>query len=52
MPTSPGRRHRPIFDCIDGAADNETTYRRNTAAFEDCDLVAKDVFGWGNVPLS
>ena len=25
----------PIFDYIDGAADDEVTYRRNTAAFED-----------------
>ena len=24
----------PIFDYIDGAADDETTYRRNTSAFE------------------
>src|SRR5215212_7066185 len=29
----------PIFNYIDGAADDETTYRRNTAAFESCDLV-------------
>ncbi|NKF31595.1 alpha-hydroxy-acid oxidizing protein, partial [Pseudomonas sp. BGM005] len=29
----------PIFDYIDGAADDEVTYRRNTAAFEACDLV-------------
>lgn len=29
----------PIFHYIDGAADDETTYRRNTAAFEECDLV-------------
>ena len=28
----------PIFNYIDGAADDEVTYRRNTAAFEDCDL--------------
>ena len=25
----------PIFNYIDGAADDETTYRRNTAAFEE-----------------
>ena len=29
----------PIFNYIDGAADDESTYRRNTAAFEACDLV-------------
>src|SRR5262249_40592626 len=29
----------PIFNYIDGAADDEVTYRRNTAAFETCDLV-------------
>ena len=29
----------PIFNYIDGAADDEMTYRRNTATFERCDLV-------------
>ena len=29
----------PIFNYIDGAADDEVTYRRNTAAYQDCDLV-------------
>src|ERR1700675_3439712 len=29
----------PIFNYIDGAADDETTYRRNTTSFERCDLV-------------
>lgn len=29
----------PIFNYIDGAADDETTCRRNTSSFEDCDLV-------------
>lgn len=29
----------PIFHYIDGAADDEVTYRRNTVAFETCDLV-------------
>ena len=28
----------PIFHYIDGAADDEVTYRRNTRAFEDYDL--------------
>ena len=31
----------PIFDYIDGAADDEVTYRRNTQAFEACDLVRR-----------
>ena len=29
----------PIFDYIDGAADDEVTRRQNTASFERCDLV-------------
>src|SRR3989449_1496948 len=29
----------PIFDYIDGAADDEATHRRNTRSFERCDLV-------------
>ncbi|HWD35209.1 MAG TPA: alpha-hydroxy-acid oxidizing protein, partial [Casimicrobiaceae bacterium] len=29
----------PIFNYIDGAADDEVTYRRNTESFERCDLV-------------
>ncbi len=29
----------PVFDYIDGAADDELTLARNTAAFADCDLV-------------
>ena len=29
----------PIFHYIDGAADDETTYARNTSAFDDVDLV-------------
>jgi L-lactate dehydrogenase (cytochrome) len=35
-------KHRlpwPVFDYIDGAADDEITKARNTAAFADCDLV-------------
>ena len=30
----------PIFHYIDGAADDEITYRRNTTAFDDVDLGA------------
>lgn len=29
----------PIFHYIDGAADDEVTYRRNTTAFEECSLI-------------
>src|ERR1041384_6173588 len=42
----------PIFNYIDGAADDETTYRRNTRAFEDCDLVPNILGGAENVDLS
>jgi L-lactate dehydrogenase (cytochrome) len=42
----------PIFDYIDGAADDETTYRRNTAAFEECDLVPNVLAGVEHVDLS
>jgi L-lactate dehydrogenase (cytochrome) len=42
----------PIFNYIDGAADDETTYRRNTSAFDDCDLVPNVLAGVENVDLS
>jgi len=42
----------PIFNYIDGAADDETTYRRNTRAFEDCDLVPSILAGVEHVDLS
>jgi L-lactate dehydrogenase (cytochrome) len=42
----------PIFDYIDGAAEDETTYRRNTEAFETCDLVPSVLRGVANVDLS
>ena len=29
----------PIFHYIDGGADDESTLRRNTDSFNDCDLV-------------
>ena len=29
----------PIFHYIDGAADDEVTYQRNTTAFNEVDLV-------------
>ena len=42
----------PIFNYIDGAAEDETTYRRNTAAFEDCDLVPNVLAGVADIDLS
>ncbi len=42
----------PIFNYIDGAADDETTYRRNTAAFEACDLVPNVLAGVEEIDLS
>ena len=46
------RLPRPIFDYIDGAADDEVTYRRNTASFEQCDLVPNVLRGVSFVDLS
>jgi L-lactate dehydrogenase (cytochrome) len=42
----------PIFDYIDGAADDEVTHRRNTKAFEDRDLVPRVLRGVEKVDLS
>src|SRR5215210_205412 len=42
----------PIFDYIDGAADDEVTHRRNTKSFENCDLVPGVLCGVENVDLS
>ena len=42
----------PIFNYIDGAADDETTHRRNTAGFEQCDLVPNVLCGVKEVDLS
>lgn len=42
----------PIFNYIDGAADDETTYRRNTASFEGCDLVPSVLRGAQDVDTS
>jgi L-lactate dehydrogenase (cytochrome) len=43
---------RPIFDYIDGAADDEVTYRRNTTSFERCDLVPNVLRGVERVDMS
>src|SRR5260221_1813424 len=42
----------PIFDYIDGAADDEVTYRRNTASFERCDLVPNVLRGVETIDMS
>ena len=42
----------PIFNYIDGAADDEVTYRRNTESFERCDLVPNILRGVENLDLS
>lgn len=42
----------PIFNYIDGAADDEVTCRRNTESFERCDLVPNVLRGVGDVDLS
>ena len=42
----------PIFNYIDGAADDEVTYRQNTASFERCDLVPNVLRGVEAVDLS
>lgn len=42
----------PIFNYIDGAADDEVTYHRNTAAFESCDLLPSVLRGVVDVDLS
>lgn len=42
----------PIFDYIDGAADDETTHRRNSASFEHCDLLPNVLRGVQDVDLS
>ena len=45
---SPG----PIFHYIDGAADDEVTYRRNTEAYERCDLVPNVLAGVESIDMS
>lgn len=42
----------PIFNYIDGAADDETTCRRNTSSFEQCDLVPNILRGAQEVDMS
>ena len=42
----------PIFNYIDGAADDEKTYDRNTKSFDDCDLVPSILRGTETVDMS
>jgi L-lactate dehydrogenase (cytochrome) len=42
----------PIFHYIDGAADDEVTYRRNTEAYEECDLVPSVLAGVETIDMS
>lgn len=42
----------PVFDYIDGAADDELTKARNTAAYETCDLVPDVLAGVDEIDTS
>ena len=42
----------PVFDYIDGAADDEATKARNTAAYADCDLVPDVLAGVEQIDTS
>jgi L-lactate dehydrogenase (cytochrome) len=42
----------PIFHYIDGAADDEVTLRRNTEAYERCDLVPNVLTGVDSIDIS
>jgi len=47
-------KHRlpwPVFDYIDGAADDEVTRRRNRAAFDACDLIPRVLAGVETVDM-
>ena len=41
----------PIFNYIDGAADDERTKYRNTTAFDDCDLVPNVLAGVAEIDM-
>jgi L-lactate dehydrogenase (cytochrome) len=48
-------KHRlpwPVFDYIDGAADDEITKARNTASYADCDLVPEVLAGVAEIDTS
>jgi len=42
----------PIFDYIDGGADDEVTYRRNAESFDTCDLVPNVLRGVSEIDMS
>lgn len=42
----------PVFHYIDGAADDEVTRRRNTVAYEACDLVPDVLAGVADIDMS
>ncbi len=42
----------PIFDYIDGAADDEMTKNRNASSFDDCDLIPNVLAGVENIDMS
>lgn len=42
----------PVFNYIDGAADDEVTYRRNTEAYEKCDLIPNVLAGVEEIDTS
>ena len=42
----------PVFNYIDGAADDEITYRRNSTSYDDVDLVPNVLTGVDEVDLS
>jgi L-lactate dehydrogenase (cytochrome) len=41
----------PVFDYIDGAADDEVTKRRNRTSFDDCDLVPRVLAGVDSIDM-
>ncbi len=42
----------PIYHYIDGGADDEVTLNRNTAAFNDCDLIPNFLAYVANIDTS
>ncbi len=42
----------PIFDYIDGGADDEVTLRRNTTSYDTCDLVPNVLAGVKDIDMS
>ena len=42
----------PIFNYIDGAADDESTHRQNTQSFDSCDLVPNVLKGIKHIDMS